>query len=674
MGEFYPHIPELDEVVDDDPTTFVRSPGHAATMSPYSSGVAPDTPYNAYGSTHHIFDTAPTSNMYTPPPPATEYTQPAAYLSDDQAVPQYSPYDPQTAGFTPIVVTQTEAAIPQYQAPRQAQYQPQQQPVYVQDLAQLPPQPQYYQQQQYVVQQPAVHQQTGQRPVLVVGPVIGLVTHDYCRILVEVSHTMPVTCELKQNGQVVATNTKTIEGFRPAIFAFRGLSPSTTYQVAFPPLEQPPSKFKTFSQYPRLSEGLRFAHVACNKIRVSKEMRDRRGDVWAHLAQMCLSDHVDLMLHLGDQIYGDDDYEAMEQGKVSRQQAIGHCKFMQAKELVDRTPRHQWESIRPRIVEFYREMYRETWQWWPTRVALANCPNIMMYDDHEIRDDLGDKPEELDPNSATRMIAECARLTCFEYQRQLYEDFDLSDPVRAPKAPRENHIIHAMGEYGILMIDSRGAKVFNRVPNDPYPFLTSNQWVEIQRALAPQGELANVKFLQMATQIPVVFFDQATTEQIAKKADDFEGMWSYRANAKEQLMLLEQLQAWQTARPDRQVLLTGGDVHLAGYTKIFKMTPQGKRLMFFQMITGPVSNSTIGKVAMMGTNALKEKGEDLGAGWKYEQFKWSNKRNFGMVRTKPGPGPYFSLGHVYGLDFGTEERTIELPLGNSGGGGCCSIM
>ena len=30
---------------------------------------------------------------------------------------------------------------------------------------------------------------------------------------------------------------------------------------------------------------------------------------------------------------------------------------------------------------------------------------LQVYDDHEIRDDLGDKPEELDPASATRFIA-----------------------------------------------------------------------------------------------------------------------------------------------------------------------------------------------------------------------------------------------------------------------------
>lgn len=75
----------------------------------------------------------------------------------------------------------------------------------------------------------------------------------------------------------------------------------------------------------------------------------------------------------------------------------------------------------------------------------------------------------------------------------------------------------------------------------------------IKFALSPNGPFANVKLLFFATQIPLVFFPTAITDSIAKKADDFEGMWSYKQNAIEQTEMLNLLKSWKLANPSRQV-------------------------------------------------------------------------------------------------------------------------
>lgn len=53
-----------------------------------------------------------------------------------------------------------------------------------------------------------------------------------------------------------------------------------------------------------------------------------------------------------------------------------------------------------------------------------------------MRDDLGDKPGEFDPTTDTWLIVDCGRRAAFEYQRQLYEDFDLAGDGSVPRVAR----------------------------------------------------------------------------------------------------------------------------------------------------------------------------------------------------------------------------------------------
>eukprot|EP01006_Ploeotia_vitrea_P026164 TRINITY_DN59132_c0_g1_i1.p1 TRINITY_DN59132_c0_g1~~TRINITY_DN59132_c0_g1_i1.p1 ORF type:complete len:621 (+),score=69.59 TRINITY_DN59132_c0_g1_i1:161-2023(+) len=468
---------------------------------------------------------------------------------------------------------------------------------------------------------------------ITVGPVIGLVTSTTARILCELPETTYAMCCLYDDQQRLASSTDAF--FRagiPSVFVFNDLSPEVKYIVKVDGWSHVNSSFRTFPTLPTLHNRLAFAVVACNKIRITKEKvltEEPEGDVWNALAKECCQGSINMMLHVGDQVYGDDDYEAMEQGKVDVSVGMAHCVFARAQTIVNGTNPSQWEEVRQEVTELYRDAYRETWNHLPTKIALANCPSIMQYDDHEIRDDLGDKPDELNPSTATYFICTCARRTIMEYQRQLFEDIDLSHPLLAPPLQRENHFFAVFGDYGLLFVDSRGAKTFNRIPNDSYPFLTSPQWDEIEANLSERGVLSPCKLLIVCTQVPMLFFGRKQTERMAKKADDFEGMWTYKENTKELLRLLDLLETWQNRNPDRQVVLAGGDVHLAGLTYVYK----NKRLMFEQIISGPISNVPIGKFVMMGTNFLKERGQKLGNGWHFDHHNWRNKRNYARIQT-----------------------------------------
>lgn len=89
-------------------------------------------------------------------------------------------------------------------------------------------------------------------------------------------------------------------------------------------------------------------------------------------------------------------------------------------------PPEEWINHQESICERYREVYRDTWAHPPTAKCLASCPNLMIYDDHEVRDNWGDLTSDWDSSTPDFFVARCAWLVSMEYQRQLYEDVDFT--------------------------------------------------------------------------------------------------------------------------------------------------------------------------------------------------------------------------------------------------------
>jgi len=186
-----------------------------------------------------------------------------------------------------------------------------------------------------------------------------------------------------------------------------------------------------------------------------------------------------------------------------------------------------------------------------------------------------------------------------------------------------------MGEYGIMLVDCRGAKVFQRVPGDPRPYLTTGQWEDLGRTLQPGGHFSDVKMLIWGTQVPIIFLGKSITEKIAKKADDFEGIWAYKHNEAEQIEMLNMLYNWSEASPTRNIVLSGGDVHLGGLTEVYRY----QKLWAKELTVGPISNKVISGPMMSATNLLRYLGNKMPSDWRFKHQPYHGKRNFGMVRT-----------------------------------------
>ena len=494
--------------------------------------------------------------------------------------------------------------------------------------------------------------------IIPLSPCHDLTVAPQARILIEVNVTQSVTMVVRCRDHSTHGPHVLVKGI-PQVFCFKGLRPGTRYAVYVEGFKHVHSSFKTFPSQPTLAHRLNFAIVSCNKLRTTQKVVTQSDDVWAALAEMIQHDELDMALHLGDQVYADDDYGAFQQGKVEKSVAMEHCTFLKAMELLGKTPKGEWESKRLKVLDMYRQEYRNTWGHPKTREALANIPNIMIYDDHEIRDDLGDKPEDFDPNSKMYFIAECGRRAALEYQRVLHDDIDLSHPTHIPDMLRENHVLHRMGEYCIVMADCRAAKTFHAIPGDPQPFLTSHQFQDLQTALAAGGEFWDSTMMIFATQVPMIFMGRKMTERIAKKLDDFEGMWAYKDHEYEQMAMLNLLYDWTQQRPGRRIVLNGGDVHLGGLADLYRKGQFWGR----QMTTGPISNATLTGMQLAVTNAIRQKGSDMPLGWKFQTRPFLGARNFGVIRTwKAVPdrsGGHSGPAYCLSLIHATKEQTVR---------------
>lgn len=491
---------------------------------------------------------------------------------------------------------------------------------------------------------------------LVVGPVIGTVTATTARILIEVNDNAEILVVVTDGqGNDTRSNKPCTAGI-PSLFHFEGLSQNTGYSVRVHGYEHVTSGFWTFGTNP---VDMNFAIVSCNKLRWTMQRVKPGGDVWSSLQSMVRQRKLHMVIHLGDQVYADTDYEATTQGKVKTQVALQYCTFLQALHLLNNTPREDWEAQRSVILNLYREEYRKTWGYGPTRFTLANVCNLMVYDDHEIRDDIGDRPEERDPSSATRFIAECGRRVAMEYQRVLHDDVDLSHPTRVPVLKRENHIIHSVGEYAIVIADCRGARFFNQEPGDKHPFVTDRQFADLERAMEPGGILERCRMMIFATQVPLVFLSRRLTEIIAKRIDDFEGMWEYKDHQREQIMMLNLLHRWTTQKQGRDIILCGGDVHIGALTKLYHNGKPWAR----QMITGPISNQTLNKFVLRILNVAHNIGNTLPGGlWAFRHRRFIAARNFGIIRASLRSKDRAPRADC-SLVVGTKRRVHEIHLG-----------
>jgi phosphodiesterase/alkaline phosphatase D-like protein len=142
----------------------------------------------------------------------------------------------------------------------------------------------------------------------------------------------------------------------PRVFQFAGLKPGVRWIVNFPNTTNAEVRVGSFKTHPNDVTALSIISFSCNAVLIEPE----EPSVWQDLVDMYIKPKkVDLLLHVGDQVYAD---SAWEEGM----------------KLVKTAPAMTSE-LHEKITELYRVIYRKTWNYAPTQYTLANVPNLMIW-------------------------------------------------------------------------------------------------------------------------------------------------------------------------------------------------------------------------------------------------------------------------------------------------------
>jgi hypothetical protein len=436
---------------------------------------------------------------------------------------------------------------------------------------------------------------------ITVGPVIGKVTHDSARVLIEVDKKTDVEC-IASADRHQRTQTLSFKKNVPKAFHLVDLDPDTEYRITFDGAKTDlTSRLRTFpGEATRLTAGV----VSCNFITMREDT-----DLWDDMYnRYVVPGNLDLLLHIGDQIYADE-------------------AFATAQHLLKKLGNKR--SVRKTILRLYRNLYRVTWNHPATRYVLANVSNLMIWDDHEIRDDWGSMPSDYDSDSVDYQVGVLARQVFREYQRQLWEDLP-----RQPANGYEHHL-HVWGHIGVLCLDLRGGRSFAR--DKQRPFLGVGQWAEVSQALSPSGVFDDVEALIVISSVPLVYFSPFITTvagQRVEAVNDLKDHWSYGPHISEQIEMLRALRRWkERGNGSREVLVVGGDLHVGGHTNI----KYKDKLIFNQLITSPITNRPPGWFQFYGQRLIMESLERLASNYSFEHFDFTNKRNYGIVVARVTP-------------------------------------
>ena len=387
------------------------------------------------------------------------------------------------------------------------------------------------------------------------GPVIGRTTTHSVRILFETLEETTYTLALVDTGGEKARVEREISLPRrvPKVTHIDGLEPGTRYSVQIEGEEV--GSFHTLGTGTR---GLRAGVVSCNKPS-DGVLNGTEASLWDTLGDK--APELDVVFHVGDQVYADPAYDAV-------------VELVESGQLVPNGD--GWEEL---VSELYRNFYRRNWSAPATRRALASVSNVFIWDDHEIRDDFGSLEEDADPDSLAHQIGLVARSVYREYQAALTRE---ESEIYTSDL---EHLLYVMGNVGIIILDQRGGRSFYKAANRDdesacQGYLGRAQWEDLEREIVDENGMFasdDIQHLVVATSVPLVYLNSVLTDAGAQldPINDLKDHWAYGDHEEEQSRMIDMLLTWKYGDPhattpynNRTVTVVAGDVHVGLHSLI----------------------------------------------------------------------------------------------------------
>lgn len=202
------------------------------------------------------------------------------------------------------------------------------------------------------------------------------------------------------------------------------------------------------------------------------------------------------------------------------------------------------------LIDIYRHLYRGYFNQAGFRALQESLPTYMTWDDHDIFDGWG---SQLDPQEFDRRLYRAAETAYREYQH-----------LRNPGAKLADGPPFAYsfwyGDVGFLVLDLRGCR-----DHGAGRVLGEEQWRAVDGFLR-DADARDARTVFLAASVPIVHLSPGLVALASwipgSKGTDVRDRWNTPAFRDEREALLERIFTWQAARPRRQLVALGGDVHV----------------------------------------------------------------------------------------------------------------
>ena len=461
------------------------------------------------------------------------------------------------------------------------------------------------------------------------GPVIGLVTTSSAKVMLEVDETTEVTMQLRASGRQHISK-KLLRALVPTVYQFEGLHENTIYQITIP--EVSVRVLGEVHTLPIDMKKVNVAVVSCDLAKLQSKV-----DMWDRLFYRGKRDNVHILLHIGDNVYIDEEvsYNMTNQELIENEAVLLNPKkvdqnipYVKARSVLAGVPKDQWDSKRDEILEIYRDKYRRVWGRPSKAKCLSHFSNLMILDDHDVRDDFGSEPQDGDPDHKEYFLGHVALQVYHEYQRQLWDPDIMS---KRDSLYNEFYTI-THGPLGIIMLDARMQTSCYKPKRDPGDdtYYGKEQTADFQRQFATNKD---VRFWIIAASLPLMFLKKKINELAEKSgiADDMAGFINVHHKG-DFIPMLDMFRLWKERRgPGSDIVVVAGDVHTGGFTDIYHKQGGKKNLVCRQITTSPICNKPWKFTEFKAIRTLMRLTESYGQ-YGYNHYDWVNLNNFALIK------------------------------------------
>lgn len=289
-----------------------------------------------------------------------------------------------------------------------------------------------------------------------------------------------------------------------------------------------------FTTLSGISGKLHFAVVSCLDKNVQLSQPPHQ-DLWADMLRRVQNSEINYLLQIGDQVYMDDPFENQDPTKP----------YFQCMSVLTSTPREQWNSTKPQLLEYIRNEFRAVWNIPNVKETLAKIPSLTIFDDHEIRDDWGYLPQDTDPYSPDSFYGDLARQVYYEYEMQLRDDVDFNNI----SSVTQDYYYVILNDIGFFFVDYRGVRTWNR----NYSQMGTSQIGAVQTQLLQQlfnpagGTFSNLSNAFFVSPLAPVFLVEKFTHIGYFSVNDVQESWTYKYGD-ELVTLLGMLRDWKFSK------------------------------------------------------------------------------------------------------------------------------